>query len=120
MGFRVFIVRRSNFILTALLALAALACNLSVSLPSFSTPPPAPTTAPVPIPTPTPLHTLSAGHTAQNDAARLYFAERRIIDVYKRVAPAVVNITTQMLQRDFFFDVVPAEGSRAVHKNYSG
>jgi hypothetical protein len=120
MGFRVFIVRRSNFILTALLALAALACNLSVSLPSFSTPPPAPTTAPVPIPTPTPLPTVSAGHTALIDAAGLDFAERRIIDVYKRVAPAVVNITTQMLQRDFFFDVVPAEGSRAVHKNYSG
>jgi S1-C subfamily serine protease len=45
------------------------------------------------------------------DAAGLDFAERRIIDVYKRVAPSVVNITTQVLRRDFFFDVVPEEGS---------
>lgn len=45
------------------------------------------------------------------DAAGLDFAERRIIDVYKRVAPSVVNITTQVLRRDFFFDIVPEEGS---------
>ena len=45
------------------------------------------------------------------DAAGLDFAERRVIDVYERVAPAVVNVTTQVLGRSFFFDAVPQEGS---------
>jgi S1-C subfamily serine protease len=45
------------------------------------------------------------------DAAGLDFAERRIIGVYERVAPSVVNITTQVLRRDFFFGVAPEEGS---------
>ena len=41
------------------------------------------------------------------DAAGLDFADRRITDVCKRVAPTVVNITTQVLRRDFCFDIVP-------------
>jgi S1-C subfamily serine protease len=45
------------------------------------------------------------------DAAGLDFAERRVIEVYQRVAPAVVNITTQVLRRSFFFEVIPEEGA---------
>jgi putative serine protease PepD len=45
------------------------------------------------------------------DAAGLDFEERRVIEVYRRLAPSVVNITTQVLQRSFFFEVIPAEGA---------
>ena len=45
------------------------------------------------------------------DAAGMDVAERRVIDVYERVAPSVVSITTRVLRRDFFFEVVPEEGS---------
>jgi S1-C subfamily serine protease len=45
------------------------------------------------------------------DAQGFDIAERRIMAVYERVAPAVVSISTQVLRRDFFFDVVPEEGS---------
>src|SRR5690606_18908243 len=45
------------------------------------------------------------------DEAGIDFAERRVIEVYQRVSPAVVSITTRVLRRDFFFDIVPEEGS---------
>ena len=45
------------------------------------------------------------------DALGYDFAERRVIDVYARIAPSVVNITTQVLRRDFFYNVVPSEGA---------
>ena len=45
------------------------------------------------------------------DAQGFDIAERRVMDVYERVAPAVVSISTQVLRRDFFFDVVPEEGA---------
>jgi S1-C subfamily serine protease len=45
------------------------------------------------------------------DALGLDFAEKRVIDVHARVSPAVVNITTQVLRRSFFFDVIPEEGA---------
>ena len=45
------------------------------------------------------------------DAAGLDFAERRIVGVYDRVSPSVVSITTQVMRPDFFFNVVPEEGS---------
>jgi len=53
---------------------------------------------------------LNGNETALIDAAGLDFAERRIIDVYERVAPSVVNINTQVLVQDFF-GIVPEEGS---------
>lgn len=86
-----------------LLALAPLACNLGL-LSSAVVPPPAPTAALVPA-------ALQSDDTPLVDATGLDFAERRVIDVYKRVAPSVVNITTQVLQRSFFFEVIPAEGA---------
>lgn len=45
------------------------------------------------------------------DALGRDFAERRVMDVYERAAPAVVNVTTQVLRRGFFFDVIPQEGA---------
>jgi len=37
--------------------------------------------------------------------------EQNNIDVYRKAAPAVVNITSTVIQRDFFFGVVPRSGS---------
>lgn len=45
------------------------------------------------------------------DEAGLDLAERRVIGVYDRVSPAVVNISTRVLRRSFFFDAVPEEGA---------
>ncbi len=49
--------------------------------------------------------------TAFVDASGLDQAERRVIDVYQRVSPAVVSITTRKMVRDFFYNAVPREGS---------
>ncbi len=37
--------------------------------------------------------------------------ERNNIDLYERLAPGVVNISSTVLERDFFFNAVPREGS---------
>lgn len=37
--------------------------------------------------------------------------EQNNIDIYRQAAPAVVNITSTVIQRDFFFGVVPRSGS---------
>lgn len=37
--------------------------------------------------------------------------ERNTISVYKKTAPGVVNITSTVLERDFFFGLVPREGA---------
>ena len=59
----------------------------------------------------TPTATPPANPIALIDAAGLDFAERRIVGVYERVSPSVVSITTQVMRQDFFFNVVPEEGS---------
>lgn len=66
----------------------------------------APVAAATPILSPTPTEDI-----AYIDAAGLDIAERRVIDVYQRVAPSVVSITTQVMRQSFFFDVVPEEGA---------
>lgn len=56
----------------------------------------------------------SSAPTAANavdPATGLDIAEQRVIDVYQRVSPAVVSITTRVMRRDFFYDIVPEEGS---------
>lgn len=45
------------------------------------------------------------------DANGLDLAERRVIEVYQRVSPAVVSITTRVMVRDFFYNAIPQEGS---------
>jgi S1-C subfamily serine protease len=73
------------------------------------TPPPAPTWTPTPAPLQPVL--VAANEAALVDAQGLDIAERRVIEVYDRVAPSVVNVTTQVLRRGFFFDVTPQEGA---------
>ncbi len=82
-------------------------CNANpwLAQPAESYSPPALTASP---PTPTPPAT---NLTALIDEAGLDFAEKRVVEVYRQVSPAVVNITTQVLRRNFFFEAVPAEGA---------
>ncbi|MBN1991078.1 MAG: trypsin-like peptidase domain-containing protein [Anaerolineae bacterium] len=63
------------------------------------------------MPTPPSATTPASNTPALIDAAGLDFAEKRVIEVYQRVSPSVVNITTQVLRRDFFFEAIPAEGA---------
>ncbi|MBX3052446.1 MAG: trypsin-like peptidase domain-containing protein [Caldilineaceae bacterium] len=102
---------KKKLILWVLWAALALSGCTQAGLLTFSataTPPPAPTWTPTPFPPPSVAGT---NETAQIDAAGLDIAERRVIDVYDRVAPSVVNVTTQVLRRGFFFDVIPEEGA---------
>ncbi len=41
---------------------------------------------------------------------RLDAEEQNNVDVYQRVAPAVVNVTSQVMQFNFFYGLTPAEG----------
>jgi len=43
--------------------------------------------------------------------SRLLPDEQNNVDIYHRCNPGVVNITTVTLKRDFFFDVVPQQGT---------
>jgi S1-C subfamily serine protease len=105
-------------ILLLILLMPAVACNagpaISEALKSVSataTEPAIPTATPIP-----PVASALAGSPTASDslplidAAGLDFAERRIIDVYERISPSVVNINTQVLVRNFY-GVVPEEGS---------
>jgi S1-C subfamily serine protease len=106
--------RLNNWLLallcTAILGLAGGCSGLEALFAPTPTPLPAPTVTPVPTSAPV---TLATGSLEQPwiDAVGLDFAERRIIEVYERVAPSVVNITTQVLRRGFFFEMVPQEGA---------
>ncbi|MCK6625597.1 MAG: trypsin-like peptidase domain-containing protein [Anaerolineae bacterium] len=118
MKWKLIMAGRNPLLLASVLGLSLLACNLTDWTISTLPPTAAPTAAPVPpaTPSPTPLTVVKASEIVTNgvvliDAAGLDFAERRIIEVYQRVAPSVVNITTQVLQRSFFFEVIPAEGA---------
>lgn len=77
---------------------ALLLTSCSLTAPPGIAPPP---TAAVATPSPAP-----PAETSELDAAEL-----RIVGVYRRASPAVVNITTQVLRSDFFFGVYPEEGS---------
>jgi len=59
-------------------------------------------TTPVPDETVTPFPTLPSTLTAP---------EKRIVTIYQRVSPAVVNVTSHIIQEDFFFGPIPEEGS---------
>jgi S1-C subfamily serine protease len=68
------------------------------------------------LPTPTALAAARATPASDNlaaalDAAELDAMEQRIVALYDKVAPSVVNITTQVLRRDFFYNVLPQEGA---------
>ncbi|MDH7486994.1 MAG: trypsin-like peptidase domain-containing protein [Anaerolineae bacterium] len=91
--------------LWGLLAVALLACAPEM-LGQLATPPPAATSTPVVIvvtATPTPgLPEVPMGLEA---------SEQRVIAIYRRVSPAVVNITSKILRQSFFWGVYPEEGS---------
>ena len=122
-----------RFFLIMLLVLPLLACNLGQMQVSLAPPPPptviptesptlTPTSPPLPSPTPSPISTPLptpnplpveelVNTTALIDQLGLDFAEKRVIQVYKQVAPSVVNVTTQVLRRSFFYEVIPEAGA---------
>lgn len=70
-------------------------------------------------PTPEPVSSLpedtlggidAVNYAALIDELGLDFAERRVTDLYERVSPSVVNITTRVLRRGFFYEAIPEEG----------
>jgi S1-C subfamily serine protease len=105
--------RRNKFTLVVLLALLLIACNSSLLAAPASAPPASSLATSIPSSTPPPASTPPPGlnEIALIDAVGLDFAEKRVIEVYERVSPAVVNITTQVLRRSFFFEVIPEEGA---------
>jgi S1-C subfamily serine protease len=99
--------KRASLVL-ALFLLAVAGCSvlpaisrLASAAPSAARPvPPVITVAVTPTPGPVTLETV--------DADRI---EAGRIAVYERVAPAVVNVTTQVLRSNFFRGAIPEEGS---------
>ncbi|MGC8782743.1 MAG: S1C family serine protease [Anaerolineae bacterium] len=88
--------------LALLVVLFAASCTVADlrDLPMATAGPPTPVVVVVvATPTPAPLPVVSDPVEAQR------------IAVYERVAPAVVNITTQVLRTSFFYGVIPEEGS---------
>ncbi len=96
-------------LLTATLVLGMGACS-NVTVPSLSPLQKTPALVPTFTPTPPPARSNDALSVAELDAHGRDIAEQRVIDVYKRVAPSVVSITTQVLRRGFFFEI-PEEGA---------
>lgn len=104
------------------LVLLLVACNLGESLQMVAEPPPPPTTdptatatltfSPTPLPTPTPFSIEDIiNDIAFIDEFGRDFAEKRVIEVYEKVSPSVVNVNTQVLRRSFFFEVIPESGA---------
>jgi len=101
---------RTKFIWVVLI-LPLIGCDLGLlvnTTPPSATPASMPPTATAP-PPPTP--TTPVNEAALIDALGFDFAEKRIIEVYERVSPSVVNVTTQVLRRSFFFEIIPEEGA---------
>ncbi|MGB4801033.1 MAG: trypsin-like peptidase domain-containing protein [Anaerolineae bacterium] len=98
--------RHSILFVFSLLALAALACGplRLPSLPRLATPTPAPTVTPV-------IMVVTATPDPLAVAAGADLAEERVIRVYEQASPAVVNITSRVVVRSFFFSAYPEEGS---------
>ncbi len=109
--------RHGKFIFIVLLALLLQNCDSNLFLASSSVHSANSMAAVAPTPSPTPIPSLppTSGPIFNDvvliDALGLDFAERRVIDVHTRVSPSVVNITTQVLRRSFFFEVIPEEGA---------
>lgn len=99
-------VRLACPLLTLILLPACTGITMPILAPLQETPPVVPTYTPTPMAI-TPAMNLTAG--VIDDLGR-DLAERRVIDVYERVSPSVVSITTQVLRRGFFFEI-PEEGA---------
>nr|MBC7245966.1 trypsin-like peptidase domain-containing protein [Chloroflexota bacterium] len=90
------------WILVALLGVAVTGCGISPRV----TPTPKPMLTPTPIvivvtPTPLPATAIQVADIEEN----------LVIDVYARVSPAVVYITSRVIVRDFFWGAIPQEGT---------
>lgn len=82
-------------------AVLVVGCRLAPSTPTV---PATPTATPwVIVATPTPL--------PDSVLQPIDVEEQMITNLYARVAPSVVNITSQVITMDFFFGAVPSEGS---------
>jgi len=84
-----------------------LSASVACSLPDLAIP-----AIPAPQPTPEPqviivVATPTPGPVSESAGA----LEAQRIAVYERAAPAVVNITTQVLRTSFFYGTIPEEGS---------
>jgi len=98
--------------IVVMVALLLTGCNIDLLIPpAASTNPASQAAAVTATPIVNPAPTANPNLIALVDAAGLDFAEKRVIDVYRQVSPAVVSITTQVLRRNFFFEAVPAEGA---------
>jgi S1-C subfamily serine protease len=118
---------RTFAFLLLLLAGAGLACNLSTGVPRAApvevvtmapagpeeTPPAAEAEATGPAPVAAVELQLEPTPTLLPDELLepLDIEEALITNLYERVSPAVVHITSQITQMDFFFGPVPSEGS---------
>ncbi len=97
------------------LALGAIGCcpaELALR-PALATPTPGPTATPAIVvvtatPVPASLPAAPTGLT-QADIARA--EEALVVDIYQRVSPAVVHITSRVTEMDFFFGPLPREGT---------
>ncbi len=69
-----------------------------------------PTVTPLPTPTPQ-IVIVVATPTPGLLPEAVDVSEERVIAVYERVSPAVVNITTRVLHESFFFGIYPEEGA---------
>ena len=96
-----------RFLIVLVILAASLAACSRVSLPEV-------VVQSTPVPTATPLPATGAA-TPEVDVATLLRgldpSEQRMILIYGRASPAVVNITTQVLVNSFFFGAYPEEGS---------
>ncbi len=84
------------------------------SLPNLLYPPLTAALTPAAVPQPTPVVVVVVATPTPGPLPPLESADSldaRRIAVYERVAPAVVNITTQVLRTSFFWGTIPEEGS---------
>jgi S1-C subfamily serine protease len=96
--------RKVVFVATASLLIGAI---LGCSFVAQVQPTPVPTSTPRPVASATPAR-MSVATVAP---VTLGSEEEQIIDVYARVSPAVVFITSRVLVRDFFMGIMPQEGT---------
>jgi len=93
-------------VLAGIVAMSAAACTPGILSRLLTVPTPAPTPTPIVIVvTATPTPGLPEPVTGM-DAMEL-----RVIAIYQRTSPAVVNITTEVLRRSFFWGMYPEQGS---------
>ena len=111
MNNRILDIRHGVVLLVWLLVLMlSTACSLVGVIP-----PAAPALLPNPATTPEPTATLVVAATttpsADADLAVLEAQDRLISDLYARVSPSVVHITSQVITVDFFYGPTPSEGT---------